>query len=99
ADMQGPCDKYEVLWIGADGSVQLCYVTFPLGNLHRTRLRDILYSEAHFEAARGAFQLQCPNCHCGYDSRTQKHMKSRRRYGGAGSAPRSALDSQRETSR
>jgi cyclic pyranopterin phosphate synthase len=79
--MRVPCDKYEMLWIGADGSVQLCYVTFPLGNLHQTRLRDILGSPAHADAARRAFRLDCPNCHCGYDSRTQKHRPSRRRYG------------------
>jgi molybdenum cofactor biosynthesis enzyme MoaA len=91
AEMRVPCDKYEMLWIGADGSVQLCYVTFPLGNLHEVRLRDILYSDAHVEAARGAFRLDCPNCHCGYDSRTQKHMGSRRRYGGStAAAPRTS---------
>lgn len=78
--MRVPCDKYDMLWIGADGSVQLCYVTFPLGNLHRQRLSTILGSEAHVAAARAAFRLACPNCHCGYDSRTQKHLPSRRRY-------------------
>lgn len=80
-DMRVPCDKYEMLWIGADGTVQLCYVTFRLGNLHETRLRDVLGSPAHAQAARAAFRLACPNCHCGYDSRTQKHWASRRRYG------------------
>ena len=80
--MRVPCDKYEMLWIGADGTVQLCYVTFRLGNLHQTRLRDILYTREHREAGRKAFGLQCPNCHCGYDSRTAKHAESRRRYSG-----------------
>lgn len=79
--MRVPCDKYQMLWVGADGTVQLCYVTFRLGNLHETRLRDIVGSPAHAEAARGAFRLDCPNCHCGYDSRTQKHLPSRRAYG------------------
>ncbi|MBI5852862.1 MAG: radical SAM protein [Planctomycetes bacterium] len=80
-DMRVPCDKYDMLWIGADGSVQLCYVTFPLGNLHRQRLSTILGSPEHVAAARAAFRLACPNCHCGYDSRTQKHLTSRWRYG------------------
>lgn len=79
--MRVPCDRYQMLWIGADGIVQLCYVTFPLGNLHVTRLRDIVRTPAHAAAARAAFRLECPNCHCGYDSRTQKHLPSRRRYG------------------
>jgi cyclic pyranopterin phosphate synthase len=78
--MRVPCDKYRMLWIGADGTVQLCYVKFVLGNLHETRLRDILYGAEHTEAARRAFQLDCPNCHCGYDQRTRKHTPSRRRY-------------------
>jgi cyclic pyranopterin phosphate synthase len=81
--MRVPCDKYDMLWIGADGVVQLCYVTFPLGNLHQTRLRDLLHGRAHRAAARDAFRLRCPNCHCGYDSRTLKHFPSRRRYGAA----------------
>jgi cyclic pyranopterin phosphate synthase len=79
--MRVPCDKYRMIWIGADGSVQLCYVTFPLGNLHETRLRDILGGPDHRKAAQGAFALDCPNCHCGYDDRIRKHLPSRRRYG------------------
>src|SRR4026209_583705 len=39
--MRGPCDAYELVWVGADGSVQLCDVTFPLGNLHRHRLGEL----------------------------------------------------------
>ena len=31
ADMRVPCDAYQLLWVGADGSVQLCDVAFPLG--------------------------------------------------------------------
>ena len=38
ADMRVPCDRYHLLWVGADGTVQLCYVTFKLGNLHEQRL-------------------------------------------------------------
>ncbi len=61
-DMRIPCDARKLLWVGADGSVMLCYVTFPLGNLHEKRLSEILYQEAHHQAARDAFQLNCPNC-------------------------------------
>ena len=78
--MRVPCDKYDMIWVGADGTVQLCYVTFRLGNLHQTRLSELLYGKEHREAALGAFRLDCPNCHCGYDSRVQKHFQSRRRY-------------------
>jgi hypothetical protein len=31
-------------------------------------------------AARDAFALRCPNCHCGYDERTRKHLPTRRAY-------------------
>lgn len=80
-DMKVACDKYEMLWIGADGTVQLCYVMFELGNLHETRLREMLYGPEHEDAARKAFCLECTNCHCGYDSRTRKDLRSRLRYG------------------
>lgn len=82
AAMKVPCDKYRMLWIGADGTVQLCYVTFRLGNLNETRLADLVGTPAHAQAARDAFALRCPNCHCGYDERTRKHLPSRRAYGG-----------------
>src|SRR5262249_55307632 len=36
--MKVPCDVRELVWVGADGTVQLCYVTFPLGNLYQMRL-------------------------------------------------------------
>lgn len=78
--MDVPCDVRKLIWVGADGSVQLCYVTFPLGNLHQTRLRDILGTPAHHDAARRAFQLDCPRCHCEYPWRIDKHGPSRRKY-------------------
>jgi cyclic pyranopterin phosphate synthase len=73
AEMRVPCDSHQMLWIGADGTVQQCYVTFKLGNLHESRLTDILFTDAHRKAARDSFQLNCPNCHCGYDTRVEKH--------------------------
>jgi cyclic pyranopterin phosphate synthase len=79
-EMRVPCDARKLLWVGADGSVMLCYVTFPLGNLHEKRLSEILYGEAHHEAARDAFQLNCPNCHCEAASRVEKHAPSFRKY-------------------
>ena len=78
--MRVPCTAYDLIWIGADGSVQLCYVTFKMGNLHETRLRDLLMTAQHRQAARDAFQLNCPNCHCGYDSRINRHKASSQIY-------------------
>ena len=63
-DMRVPCDAHQLLWVGANGTVQLCYVTFRLGNLHKQRLRDMLFTDAHRSAASDAFRLACPNCHC-----------------------------------
>ncbi|MBL8897972.1 MAG: radical SAM protein [Planctomycetes bacterium] len=79
-DMKVPCTKHEMLWIGADGTVQLCYVTFRLGNLHQSRLRDLVYGPEHHEAGRGALALKCANCHCGYDERVRRHAPTRKLY-------------------
>ena len=79
-DMRVPCDAYQLLWVGADGSVQLCDVAFPLGNLHAKRLSAILFGREHRQAARDGFALKCPNCTCKCDSRISKHAPSYRRY-------------------
>lgn len=79
-EMRVPCDRYRLIWIGADGTVQMCYVTFKLGNLHEQRLRDLVFTPTHKQAARDAFALNCPNCHCGYYKRTLAHGPTRRRY-------------------
>jgi len=79
-DMKVPCDRYRLLWIGADGSVQLCYVTFKLGNLHEKRLAELLFTEEHRRASRDAYALRCPNCHCSYHKRVEIHMPSRLKY-------------------
>ena len=79
--MRVPCDMYNFLWIGADGSVQLCYAAFPLGNVNEKRLLDIVGQPAHIRAARDAFQLNCPNCHCERETRMEKHLGSRLTYG------------------
>jgi MoaA/NifB/PqqE/SkfB family radical SAM enzyme len=78
--MAVPCDAYKLLWVGADGTIQLCYAAFPLGNLHTTRLRDIFGTSEHRLACRDAFKLQCPHCHCGRSSRIKSHLPSRIRY-------------------
>jgi len=78
--MKVPCDRYRLLWVGANGVVQMCYVTFVLGNLHQERLSQMLFSEKHREAARDAFQLKCPNCHCSYPTRIESHLPSHLRY-------------------
>ena len=79
-EMRVPCTAYRLIWVGADGTVQLCYVTFKLGNLHRTRLRDMLFTGEHHQACRDAFALRCPNCHCERDSRIQTHEASQLAY-------------------
>jgi molybdenum cofactor biosynthesis enzyme MoaA len=78
--MKVPCTAYEMVWIGADGTVQLCYVAFPLGNLRHQRLREMLTRQAYKQAARDAFQLNCPNCHCSANDRIMRHRQSRAQY-------------------
>ena len=80
AQMRVPCTERELIWVGADGTVQMCYVTFKLGNLHDDRLSNLLFSDAHYRAARDSVALNCPNCHCSYDRRTSEHLATRRLY-------------------
>lgn len=82
SEMKVPCTEYDMVWVGPDGTVQMCYVTFKLGNLHDGRLRDMVMTEQHARHARDAFALNCPNCHCSFDKRVLRHLASRRRYGG-----------------
>lgn len=78
--MKIPCEAHNMIWVGPDGTVQLCYVTFKLGSLHQDRLRALLFTAAHHQAARDAFGLHCPNCHCGYDKRIDTHLPSLLKY-------------------
>ena len=78
--MKVPCTAREMLWVGPDGTVQLCYVAFKLGNLHETRLRDMLFTPEHKDAARRAFQLDCPNCHCSAGDRVMRDAACHRKY-------------------
>jgi MoaA/NifB/PqqE/SkfB family radical SAM enzyme len=84
--MRVPCDSHQMLWVGADGTVQQCYVTYRLGNLHEKRLREMLYTPDHYSYARDSFELGCPNCHCHYDVRVQKHGPSLTKYRNGGYA-------------
>lgn len=79
-EMRVPCTEYQLIWVGPDGTVQMCYVTFKLGNLHEKRLSELLFSKAHNQAAKDAFALNCPNCHCSYDKRVLAHGPARRAY-------------------
>lgn len=81
--MKVPCDRYRMIWVGADGTVQMCYVTFKLGNLHERRLSEMLFTPAHERASRDAFALKCPNCHCSYPERIALDAPSRRKYSSA----------------
>jgi len=76
--MKVPCDAYQMISVGADGTVQLCYVTFKLGNLHEQRLSEMLFTSAHRTASKDAFSLNCPNCHCHYGARIDKYSTSAR---------------------
>ena len=79
-EMRVPCDSYRMIWVGADGSVKLCYVTFLLGNLYANRLYELLGTPEHRKAAQDSYQLNCPNCHCHYDTRIQKDRASLKLY-------------------
>jgi MoaA/NifB/PqqE/SkfB family radical SAM enzyme len=78
--MRVPCTENTLLWVGADGTVQMCYVTFKLGSLHEKRLSEMLYTPEHKKAARDCVSLNCPNCHCSYDYRVNQHLATRRLY-------------------
>jgi MoaA/NifB/PqqE/SkfB family radical SAM enzyme len=78
--MRIPCNAYRMIWVGADGTVQLCYVTFKLGNLHEKRLRDMMFTAEHRQAARDGFALNCPNCHCQRYERIETDKTARRLY-------------------
>ena len=78
--MRVPCTENDLIWIGADGTVQMCYVTFKLGNLHNSRLAELVYTEEHKRAARACVALNCPNCNCSYDRRSNMHAPTRQRY-------------------
>ncbi|MBL8897973.1 MAG: radical SAM protein [Planctomycetes bacterium] len=76
-----PCDAYQLLWVGADGGLQLCDSAFPLGNLHERPLSEILFGKEHRDAARAGFRLECCNCNCKIDSRIRRHAPTLKRYG------------------
>ncbi len=89
-NMRVPCDSYDTVWIGADGSVRLCWVTFPFGNLYDQPLASMLFTSTHQKACSDAVNLNCPNCHCSRDTRIQKHLPSMLRYSSLGRSLRPA---------
>ena len=78
--MKVPCYMYDDLWVGPNGMVQVCQKSHDLGNINETRLKDILNSDLHKQAAKDCFTLQCSNCHVRFDSRTRNHLSSRAKY-------------------
>jgi molybdenum cofactor biosynthesis enzyme MoaA len=52
SEMKVPCDAYQTVWVGADGTVQICDTALKIGNVRERRLRDILFTDAHKQAAR-----------------------------------------------
>lgn len=91
--MAVPCDMYEHVWVGPDGSVQLCYTAFPLGNINRQPLSELLYSTVHRKSAADAFMLKCPGCSCNRFTRIPRHLPSLIRYGRDSSRPSPCADS------
>ncbi len=80
SNMRVPCDAYQTVWIGADGTVQLCDTALKIGNLKERRLRELLFTDVHKRAARDAFCLNCPQCLCKIETRILKDAPSVRRY-------------------
>ncbi len=80
SEMKVPCDRMNMIWVGPNGTVQMCYVTFPMGNLRETRFRDMIRTKQHRDYADDCYDLKCPNCHCGFSSRVDKHRSSRKHY-------------------
>lgn len=78
--MKLPCDKSKLIWIGPDGSVQLCRVTFLLGNIYKKDLSDLLFTPQHKQFSNDCIRLKCPNCHCGYYNRIDRSIKMKRYY-------------------
>lgn len=78
--MRVPCDAYEMIWIGPDGTVQLCDTTFELGNLNLAPLSEMLFTRTHTQACRDAFALKCPNCFCRIEGRMKRHGATLRQY-------------------
>lgn len=79
-NMKVPCDSHQMIWVGADGTVQQCYVTYKFGNLHDKRLKEMLFTPEHRRASQDSYKLNCPNCHCHYEVRIKKHAPSMKKY-------------------
>jgi cyclic pyranopterin phosphate synthase len=78
--MKIPCHTYGSLWIGPNGVVRVCQKSKDLGNVNDSRLKDVIYTDAHNESAQNCYRLNCSNCHFWYDDRINRHSESRKRY-------------------
>lgn len=80
--MKVPCDHYDMIWVGPDGSVKMCYTTFKLGNVRESEFDDLLYTRRHRRFAAKCIAVDCPNCRCGFGTRVERNAWYRLRYSG-----------------
>ena len=80
ADMRVPCHRYRRLWIGPNGVVRVCQKNCDLGNIRTTSLKDMLFNKLHQKASQDCYELNCTNCHVGYDERVRLHGPSKAKY-------------------
>jgi len=78
--MQVPCHRYHRLWIGPNGVVRVCQKNCDLGNIYDTSLKDMLYTDLHYKASQDCYELNCTNCHVGYDERIRMQPSSLKKY-------------------
>jgi cyclic pyranopterin phosphate synthase len=79
--MRIPCDAYNMLWIGAVGTVQPYDVAFKLGSAYQmNQLCQILNNSYYINTARDAFALNCPNSYCRHHPLIMKHAPSVHHY-------------------
>jgi cyclic pyranopterin phosphate synthase len=78
--MRIPCIRYQMLWIGPDGSVSLCPAMTGFGNVYQNSLAEILDSTGHRCAAQKSIEVKCSNCVSYFDERIQRDYASRKKY-------------------
>ena len=80
-EMKIPCYMYDNIWIGPNGVVRVCQKNIDLGNVHNSRFKHIVYTDLHNTSVQNCFELNCTNCHVGWDKRTSQYPASRKKYG------------------
>ena len=73
--------RLPILLLAAVAGFHMITLLLSLGNLNDKRLRDMLFTGTHCQAARDGFALKCPTCMCKIDSRIRRHSASVRRHG------------------